>query len=491
MRLSIHSKFLISLITLVTLSLTFMGLILLRDADKRLEQFKFLQAKSQLRTLADSVVEPLLVHDYPLIENLVNVAISEEHYVYAAIVSPDGLVLSHSDVGQVGQHLLTSHQTDHIIVRDRVEGTEQLKEIIQPIVFGGEHLANAHVAYLTESDTRMANDTIAWLIEILVTTFFVITLGSLFITRKLTQPIIELTAVVNDDSADKRLQVDNKILQRDDEIGALAQAFKNMSDQLVDRLEELEIQIKERDSARAANETKSAFLANVSHELRTPLNAIIGYSEILMEGAEEDERQEDGKDLARIRNSAKHLSQLIDDMLDLSKIEAGRMDVVSVEVDLDQLMTEISTSITPLIEKNNNKFVYEAPRHHRQVLGDPLRLKQVIFNLLSNAAKFTQDGKISVTVETMNDMVLIHVADTGIGMTPEQVARVFDAFTQADRNTTIKYGGTGLGLTITRRLCQMMGGDVSVTSKPEVGSVFTVTLPAAASVLNVANLKMH
>lgn len=491
MRLSIHSKFLISLITLVTLSLTFMGLILLRDADKRLEEFKFLQAKSQVRTLAESVVEPLLVHDYPLIENLVNVAISEEHYVYAAIVTPDGLVVSHSDVAQVGKHLLTTKQTDHIIVRNKGEGSAQIKEIIQPIVFGGQHLANAHVAYLAETDTMIANDTVTWLIEILVITFFVITLGSLFITRKLTQPLIELTAVVNNDSADKRLQVDNKILARDDEIGALAQAFKNMSDQLVDRLEELEFQIKERDSARAANETKSAFLANVSHELRTPLNAIIGYSEILIEGAEDDQRQSDQKDLNKIRNSAKHLSQLIDDMLDLSKIEAGRMDIEHIEIDIDGLMSEITTTITPLIEKNNNQFAYDNSRLSRQALGDPLRVKQVILNLLSNAAKFTQQGKIIVTTESVDDLILLHVTDTGIGMTPEQTAKVFDAFTQADRNTTIKYGGTGLGLTITRRLCQMMGGDISVTSKPGKGSTFTVTLPAAAPLLNVANLKMH
>lgn len=488
MRLSIHSKFLISLITLVTIALTVMGLILLRDADKRLEEFKFLQAKSQVRTLAENCVEALLVQDYPLIENLVNVAISEEHYVYAAIITPDGLVISHSDIGQVGRQMATSKQFDHIVVNDVGEGETKIKEIIQPIEFEGAHLANAHVAYYAATDSRMANDTVTWLIELLTFTFLVITVGSLFITRRLTQPIIELTAIVNDDSAGNRLQVNSKILDRDDEVGALAHAFKNMSDQLVDKLEELEYQIRERDSARAASETKSAFLANVSHELRTPLNAIIGYSEMLMEGAEEDDRKSDQKDLTKIRNSAKHLSKLIDDMLDLSKIEAGRMDIQSIEIDINSLLSEIVTTITPAIEKNNNQLVCETSNLDRQVLGDPFRLKQVMLNLLSNATKFTQNGEIKVSVETGDDTIMLHVSDTGIGMTVDQTAKVFEAFTQADTSTTIKYGGTGLGLTISRRLCQMMGGDISVTSVPGKGSIFSVTLPAVPQMLNVASL---
>ena len=477
MRISLHTKFLFSLITLVIISLATMGLVLLRDADQRLEEFKFLQAKSQARTLGESCVEPLLVKDYSLIENLVNVAINEENYAYAAIVSPQGMVISHSNLDLVGHRISTAAKGDRVLVRQAVLQQQKINEIVYPIVFDGKHLANAHIAYTVDTESLLARDSVKLLIEILVLTLIVMSLGSILITKRLTQPIVRLTRAVNNRQKDSRLVIDRDIVSQNDEVGALSNAFQSMSDQLVDRLEELQIQIKERDNARAANETKSAFLANVSHELRTPLNAIIGYSELLLEVAEDKDDEESKADLVKIHSSARHLTNLINDMLDLSKIEAGKMVIIPQSIDINEFLQEITTTIKPLVDKNNNKLVCDPCTHSENIYADPLRLKQVVINLLSNAAKFTSNGEIHIAVENAGDDFRLSVIDTGIGLTEEQLEKVFDAFTQADKKTSIKYGGTGLGLTISRRLCQMMGGDLTAISQFGKGSTFTITMP--------------
>ncbi|WP_455208674.1 sensor histidine kinase [Kaarinaea lacus] len=487
MRFNLHTKVLASLIGLFVISLTSMGLVLLSDADSRMEEFKLLQAKSQARTLAESSEESLLIKDYPTLENLVNVAKSEEQYVYAAIVSPDGLVFSHSDINLVGKNIATTVQRDSVSIRDVYYQGRKIKEIIYPIGSSREHLANAHVAYFTDTDSGISDESITWLMEIMAFTLLVLSLGSLFITKHFTRHIVTLTGLVKQNQTDNRLDIDDEILERTDEVGALALAFKGMSDQLVDRLEELEYQIKERDTARAANETKSAFLANVSHELRTPLNAIIGYSEMLLEEAVDNGNKENEIDLVKIRNSAKHLNSLIDDMLDLSKIEAGKMEVAPEELDIQSLIDDITASVEPLIERNSNTLTVNNYSKSRKVVADPLRLKQVIFNLLSNSAKFTSNGTIRISVITAYDSIVLTVSDTGIGMTNEQLAKVFDAFTQADLKTAQKYGGTGLGLAISKKLCEMMGGQLTAKSRIGKGSKFTVTMPAAKELQNVAN----
>lgn len=487
MRISFHTKFLVSLLALVTVSLASMGFVLLRDADQRLDEFIFLQAKSQARTLAESSEDLLLVNDYPMLENLVNVAVSENHYAFAAIVSPQGIVYSHSDYDLIGSRLTTPKQNSIITISETHIDERPVKEIIYPIGLGNNHLANAHIAYYMDTQLSLANETVTWLVEILALTLLVIAIGSLLITKHFTKPIVILTHEVNDILTDFTLNLDEQILHRTDEVGDLARAFKSMSDQLVDRLAELEYQIKERDNARAANETKSAFLANVSHELRTPLNAIIGYSELLLDVAVDEGDNESQKDLEKICGSARHLNSIIDDMLDLSKIEAGKFELVPTVVDMNQFIEEIKTSVTPLVEKNNNKLVCESYVISEHAYADSLRLKQVVLNLVSNAAKFTEQGTITITVTPLDDFIAIAVKDTGIGMSVEQVAKVFEAFTQADKETTIKYGGTGLGLTISRNLCHMMGGDISVESQQGNGSTFTATIPTAYSVLKAAN----
>jgi len=242
---------------------------------------------------------------------------------------------------------------------------------------------------------------------------------------------------------------------------------------------------KAKEAAEASSKTKSLFLANMSHELRTPLNAILGYSEILHEDAVE--MQLDGfiPNLKNINIAGKHLLSLINDILDLSKIEAGKMDLYLESFDVAKMIEGVASTIKPLIEKNVNTLHFRYGSGLGAMHADQTKVRQCLFNLLSNAAKFSRQGRISVDAdrELMDDSewILFHVSDTGIGMSSEQILRLFQAFTQADISTTRKFGGTGLGLALTRRYCQMMGGDVTVQSAPGKGSVFTIKLPAVVS----------
>lgn len=260
-------------------------------------------------------------------------------------------------------------------------------------------------------------------------------------------------------------------------------------------------------TAEEASRAKSQFLANMSHELRTPLNAIIGYSEMLQEEAEEVGSSDMVPDLEKIRSAGKHLLTLINDILDISKIEAGKMELYLETFDIPILIAEISNTIQPLVEHNGNHLEIHCSPQIGTMHADITKVQQSLLNLLSNATKFTQNGKITLTVEkqawpqesasadttsnTANELlrsntleqgtcppsVVFRVKDTGIGMTPEQTKKVFQAFTQADASTTRKYGGTGLGLAITRRFCEMMGGEITVESQLNQGSTFTVRLP--------------
>lgn len=237
-----------------------------------------------------------------------------------------------------------------------------------------------------------------------------------------------------------------------------------------------------RDAAESANRTKSAFLANMSHELRTPMNAIIGYSEMLIEEAEDLGAEEMVPDLQKIRTAGKHLLSLINDVLDLSKIEAGKMTLYIEEVSVDEMLTEVVSTIQPLLDKNKNRLTIEKSGPLGTIRADLTKIRQTLFNLLSNATKFTEKGEITLTVRRApvasgTERITISVRDSGIGMTPEQLGNLFQAFTQADASTTRKYGGTGLGLVISRKFCQMMGGDITVQSTYGTGSTFTVDLP--------------
>lgn len=266
-------------------------------------------------------------------------------------------------------------------------------------------------------------------------------------------------------AAKKKLQYVNEQLE---------EANRTLEQKVAQRTAELE---HARQAAETANQAKSTFLANMSHELRTPMNAIIGYSEMLIEEAAELEPEEFVPDLQKIQAAGKHLLSLINDILDLSKIEAGRMDLYLETFSLQSLLEGVIATIQPLLEKNSNTLEVKAPTDLGSMHADLTKVRQSLFNLLSNACKFTDRGTITLTVTQQDDEISFKVSDTGIGMTPDQIARLFQPFTQADASTTRKYGGTGLGLTITNRFCQMMGGNITLESTPGIGTTFTVSLP--------------
>lgn len=238
-----------------------------------------------------------------------------------------------------------------------------------------------------------------------------------------------------------------------------------------------------RDQALRANAMKSVFLATMSHELRTPLTAIIGYSDMLVEDAGDPQGTATvAADAQKIAAAGKYLLSVINDVLDLSKIEAGKCDIHLQETNILSVVTGVIGSLEPLIKKNRNRVVVEPFAEQATLRTDETRFKQILFNLVSNANKFTENGTITLRVTwekaAGREFVAITVTDTGIGMTDDQLGRIFDAFVQADQSTTRKYGGTGLGLTISRRLCELLGGSISVESKLHVGSTFTLRLPA-------------
>jgi signal transduction histidine kinase/CheY-like chemotaxis protein/ligand-binding sensor domain-containing protein len=298
------------------------------------------------------------------------------------------------------------------------------------------------------------------------------------------------------------------VLQRKREAEKLREAMLEQERQARRELEAKNAELAEakraadraREAADDANKSKSQFLANMSHELRTPMNAIIGYSEMLQEEAEDLGQPGFIPDLQKIHGAGKHLLGLINDVLDLSKIEAGKMTLFIEEFDVAKLVGEVSATVQPLVTRKGNKLEVICPAAIGLMRADVTKVRQTLFNLLSNASKFTEKGNVTLEVVATSDLqfaiedgvderktksqiknLKFKVSDTGIGMTAEQMAKLFEVFQQADASTTRQYGGTGLGLAISRKFCRLMGGDITVTSQPGRGSTFTVTLPAVVS----------
>ena len=295
-----------------------------------------------------------------------------------------------------------------------------------------------------------------------------------------------------------------------DEVGALAHAFNRMADDLrqtyatiedkvhqrTQELEESNAKLEDaRQIADEANRAKSRFLANMSHELRTPLNAIIGYSEMLEEEATDSGLDALVPDLKKVHGAGRHLLQLINDVLDLSKIEAGRMDLYLETFEVRPMVDEVVNTIQPLVKQKGNTLVVDCPPDVGAMHADLTKLRQSLFNLLSNASKFTEEGTVTLEVrrEAGHDgpWLRFSVRDSGIGMTEQQLERLFQPFSQADASTTRRYGGTGLGLAITKRFIEMMGGLVSVESVPGSGSTFTLRLPASTEEVVVRRTGEH
>jgi len=301
--------------------------------------------------------------------------------------------------------------------------------------------------------------------------------------RRISVPIEKLSVAaieIGKGNLDQTVDIRSK-----DEIGFLAEQFNRMVTQLKKYTTDLEKMVEERtqelkvmkERAESASQTKSTFLANMSHELRTPLNAVIGLSEMLYEDAKEKNETAVSDPLQRINNAGKHLLDLINSILDLSKIEAGKIELMLEEFDIKQLLNDIKFMSEPLASKKNNLLEFTVDPALTKMIADSLKVKQIVINLISNACKFTEKGKVSVNAKKDGDNIQIDVTDTGIGMTPDQLAMIFQAFTQADATTTRKYGGTGLGLAISKKLCELMGGTIKVVSEISKGTTFSIYLP--------------
>jgi len=340
------------------------------------------------------------------------------------------------------------------------------------------------------------------LLSSVVLTIFVLILSWLIATRlgrTISEPIEELNDAVHrlgEGDMGVRVNIDSggEIKSLGDGFNTMAEALKqskkglqtkinNATSQLREALKQLEEQNSEleieRENAHGANKAKSQFLANMSHELRTPLNAIIGYSEMLEEDSEEMGLDTFVPDLQRIRGAGHHLLKLIDGVLDLSKIEAGKMELYIEEFNVKDVISDVMTTLQPAAEKGNNKLVVNYETSPEVIHSDVTKIRQLLFNVVGNALKFTEDGVVAINIKknaTPPGIELV-ISDTGIGMTGKQVAKLFAPFTQADVSTTRKYGGTGLGLTISKHFCEMLGGGIEVVSRLGVGTTFTIILP--------------
>jgi signal transduction histidine kinase len=444
-----------------------------------------------------------------------NESLASEDGQRAYLVSKTGKVLAHTDHslrmrnGYGGRDLVDlpggvaiaatrSGQT-----RFQADGEDRVAYWFTAPVTGWKLVLDVPLSFILEPVLRITVRTVYIGLGGLVLTLLLIA----FIARRLTIPIVQLgqaaTALEHHQFQTDRIA---KLANRPDELGGLANAFINMAEEIQNRERQLEDWNKSleatvtqrtselahaveeaeqaRQAAEAANRTKSAFLANMSHELRTPMNAIIGYSEMLIEEAEDVDQQQSIPDLKKIHGAGKHLLGLINEVLDLSKIESGKMSLFCESIDLKALLAEVEGTIAPLLQKNGNRLEIALESVPDSLHSDLTKIRQTLLNLLSNASKFTTAGTIRLAVssplENGTPCVRFAITDSGIGMSPDQIERLFQPFTQADDSTTRKYGGTGLGLAISRKFCRMLGGDITVQSTLGQGSTFTVTLPVTA-----------
>jgi len=287
------------------------------------------------------------------------------------------------------------------------------------------------------------------------------------------EKIVDATQAISDGITDLRLDT-----SRQDEFGYIARFFNEMLDQLLEQQEKL---IEAAEEAKSANNAKSSFLANMSHELRTPLNAIIGYSDLLVEQARDMEQLEYVSDLEKISTAGKYLLDLINNILDITKIETGKTEIYYEDISIQQMIREITSTMAPLVDKNNNKLIVEINSGIQDFRSDYTKLRQSLFNLLSNACKFTEDGTITlkVTKQKFNskEKLIFEIKDTGTGMSLECQNNLFVPFSRGRNSNTLKISGTGLGLAISRHFCNLLGGEIAVESTLGVGTTFTIHIP--------------
>jgi signal transduction histidine kinase/CheY-like chemotaxis protein len=440
--------------------------------------------------------------DEPAATATLSALTAKEDIVTAVLYKPDGKVFAHYFRGnKTVPALLPSHLEGKGY---RFEGA--YLEVFHDVTLNGEHLGTLFL----QSDMRQWNQRAKRYANILIVFVLVSGLFAFLVSSKLqgliSKPILHLEDTMRMVSANKNYAV-RATKSYGDEIGRLIDGFNTMlseiqqrdtvlqstNGELKTRTQELEEEVfqrkqaqeellKAKHAAEEANRAKSTFLANMSHELRTPLNAIIGYSEMLEEEARDTSKIENIQDLRKIQSAGKHLLSLINDVLDLSKIEAGKMGLHLETFDVPQIIEEMVTTLQPAAAKNANSINVHLADEVNTMRADVTKVRQILFNLLSNACKFTDHGTVTVDVDQIKveqrNWIQFRVSDTGIGISAKQKENLFQEFAQADASIARKYGGTGLGLAITHRFVQLMRGCIRVESEPGRGSVFTVQLPA-------------
>jgi len=440
--------------------------------------------------------------DEPAATATLSALTAKEDIVTAVLYKPDGKMFAHYfRTNAVLPGFLPSHLQEKGY---RFEGG--YLEVFQEVTLNGEHVGTLFL----QSDMRQWSLRAKRYANILIIFVLVSGLFALFVSSKLqgliSKPILHLEDTMRMVSSNKNYAV-RAVKTYSDEIGRLIDGFNTMlseiqqrdtalrstNGELKTRTQELEEEVFQRKQAQEellnakhaaeeANRAKSTFLANMSHELRTPLNAIIGYSEMLEEETRDTGKVENVQDLKKIQTAGKHLLALINDVLDLSKIEAGKMGLHIETFDVSQMIEEMVTTLQPAAAKNANSIHVHLAENVSVMRADITKVRQILFNLLSNACKFTDQGTISVDVDQIKveerAWIQFRVSDTGIGISAKQKENLFHEFAQADASIARKYGGTGLGLAITHRFVQLMKGQIDVESEPGKGAIFTVQLPA-------------
>lgn len=462
------------------------------------------QTKSLAETLSANSVSWVLANDVVGIEEIIDAQKGYPNLRYAMILSPEGRVIAHSNKTYNGQYATDEKSRvllEAEIVPQYLQVGLMLVDIAVPIVANEKFIGWARVA--------ISGDIYAAGLQVIsrdgvIYTIIAIVIGGLFafvMARGMTADLRKLVDVASSVSGGATRRA---VINREDEIGELAKDFNIMLDalernahsqklleqELRSRRDSLEEQVKERtieleharDEALQATVVKSAFLASMSHELRTPLNSIIGFTAIVAMKKAGDLNDEQVRQLNMANASAQHLLEMINDILDISKVEAGKEHIVNTYFDVNGLLTELGELMAPQFEKKNLAIRFEIQEPDMELYTDREKLRRVLLNLLSNALKFTDEGGVTVRCKKEKQGIVIHVEDTGIGIGKDDIENVFNAFEQADSHDSRKYTGTGLGLTICRQYIQLLGGEITVRSTPGRGSRFSILLPVSSIV---------